>query len=103
MIRPGTEIIEKFNGVHNFMNWQKPILTDSGGYQIMSLSKFRKIDKDLGAVFKSHIDGKKIILSPEKSIKIQKSLNSDILMVLDECPSLTKDKNKLSNAIRNIH
>ena len=92
MIRPGTEIIEKFNGVHNFMNWQKPILTDSGGYQIMSLSKFRKIDKDLGAVFKSHIDGKKIILSPEKSIKIQKSLNSDILMVLDECPSLTKDK-----------
>ena len=92
MIRPGTEIIEKFNGVHNFMNWQKPILTDSGGYQIMSLSKFRKIDKDLGAIFKSHIDGKKIILSPEKSIKIQKSLNSDILMVLDECPSLTKDK-----------
>ena len=99
MIRPGTEIIEKFNGVHNFMNWQKPILTDSGGYQIMSLSKFRKIDKDLGAIFKSHIDGKKIILSPEKSIKIQKSLNSDILMVLDECPSLTKDKTKLSNAI----
>ena len=99
MIRPGTEIIEKFNGVHNFMNWQKPILTDSGGYQIMSLSKFRKIDKELGAVFNSHIDGKKIILSPEKSIKIQKSLNSDILMVLDECPSLTNDKKKLSSAI----
>ena len=79
------------------MNWNKPILTDSGGYQIMSLSKFNKIDKDIGAIFKSHIDGKKIILSPEKSIQVQKAINSDILMVLDECPKLTKIKKILSS------
>ena len=81
------------------MNWNKPILTDSGGYQIMSLSKFNKIDIKIGAIFKSHLDGKKIILSPEKSIQVQKAINSDIIMVLDECPKLTKDKKILSNAI----
>ena len=99
LLRPGIELIKKFNGLHNFINWNKPILTDSGGYQIMSLSKFNKIDKKLGAIFKSHLDGKKIILSPEKSIQVQKVINSDIIMVLDECPKLTKDKKILSNAI----
>ena len=99
LLRPGIEILKKFNGLHDFMNWKKPILTDSGGYQIMSLSKFNKIDKDLGAIFKSHIDGKKIILSPEKSIQTQKHINSDIMMVLDECPKLTNDKKTLSSAI----
>ena len=99
LLRPGIEILKKFNGLQNFMNWQKPILTDSGGYQIMSLSNLNKIDKDIGAIFKSHIDGKKIILSPEKSIQVQKSINSDIIMVLDECPKLTKDKKVLSNTI----
>ena len=99
MIRPGTEILNKFDGLHNFMNWQKPILTDSGGFQIMSLAKLNKIDINVGAVFSSHIDGKKFVLSPEKSIQIQKSINSDILMVLDECPSLTKDRDKLISAI----
>ena len=99
LLRPGIEILNKFNGLHNFMNWKKPILTDSGGYQIMSLSKFNKIDLKIGAIFKSHLDGKKIILSPEKSIQVQKSINSDIIMVLDECPKLTKDKKILSNAI----
>ena len=99
MIRPGTEILGQFNGLHNFMNWKKPILTDSGGFQIMSLSKFNKIDINIGAVFSSHIGGKKFVLSPEKSIQIQKSINSDILMVLDECPKLTTDKNRLINAI----
>ena len=99
MLRPGTKVLDKFNGLHKFMNWDKPILTDSGGFQIMSLSNFNKIDKNLGAIFKSHIDGKKIILSPEKSIQIQKSINSDILMVLDECPKLTNDKKLLKNAI----
>tara|TARA_B100000795_G_scaffold264502_1_gene245078 strand:- start:691 stop:1803 length:1113 start_codon:yes stop_codon:yes gene_type:complete len=99
MIRPGTEILEKFGGLHNFMNWQKPILTDSGGFQIMSLAKLNKIDINIGAVFSSHIDGKKFVLSPEKSIQIQKAINSDILMVLDECPSLTNDKDKLISAI----
>ena len=62
-LRPGLEILQKFNGLHKYMNWHKPILTDSGGYQIMSLSKFNKIDYKIGAIFKSHLDGKKIILS----------------------------------------
>ena len=75
LLRPGIEVLKKFNGLHNFMNWKKPILTDSGGYQIMSLSKFNKIDKKIGAIFSSHLDGKKIILSPEKSIQVQKSIN----------------------------
>jgi queuine tRNA-ribosyltransferase len=99
MIRPGIEVLDKFNGLHNFMNWQKPILTDSGGFQIMSLAKLNKIDINIGAIFSSHIDGKKFVLSPEKSIQIQKSINSDILMVLDECPRLTNDKDKLTSAI----
>ena len=99
LLRPGTEILKEFNGLHRFMNWHKPILTDSGGYQIMSLSNLNKIDKNIGAVFKSHIDGKKIILSPEKSIQVQKAINSDIIMVLDECPKLTEDKKIISQAI----
>ena len=99
LLRPGIEILKKFNGLHKFMNWNKPILTDSGGYQIMSLSKLNKIDFKIGAIFNSHIDGKRIILSPEKSIQVQKFINSDIIMVLDECPKLTSDKKILSNAI----
>ena len=99
MIRPGTNTLDLFGGLHNFMNWQKPILTDSGGFQIMSLAKLNKIDINIGAIFSSHLDGKKFILSPEKSIQIQKSINSDILMVLDECPKLTSDKEKLISAI----
>ena len=99
LLRPGVEILNEFNGLHKFMNWDKPILTDSGGYQIMSLSKFNKIDLKIGAIFNSHIDGKKIILSPEKSIQVQKSINSDIIMVLDECPKMTSDKKILSSAI----
>ena len=99
MLRPGIEVMKEFKGLHNFMNWQKPILTDSGGFQIMSLAKFNKIDKKLGAVFQSHIDGSKFILSPEKCIKIQKDIDSDIMMVLDECPKLTHDKKILINAI----
>ena len=98
-LRPGIKVIKKFGGLHNFMNWNKPILTDSGGFQIMSLAKFTKIDKKEGAIFSSHIDGKKFLLSPEKSIQIQKNLNSDILMVLDECPKLTNDKKVISKAI----
>ena len=66
MLRPGIEILKKFNGLHNFMNWQKPILTDSGGYQIMSLSKFNKTDLKIGAIFKSHIDGKNYFKSRKK-------------------------------------
>ena len=99
LLRPGIETLNKFNGLHTYMNWNNPILTDSGGYQIMSLSKFNKIDFEIGAIFKSHLDGKKIILSPEKSIQVQKSINSNIIMVLDECPKLTADKKILSGAI----
>ncbi len=98
-LRPGTEILNQFGGLHKYMNWHKPILTDSGGFQIMSLSKFTKIDRDKGAFFSSHIDGQKFLLSPEKSIEIQKKINSDILMVLDECPKLTENKKIISNAI----
>ena len=100
LLRPGIEVLNKFNGLHLYMNWDKPILTDSGGYQIMSLSKFNKIDLKMGAIFKSHLDGKKIILSPEKSIQVQKSINSDIIMVLDECPALTNNREKLISAIQ---
>ena len=99
MIRPGTDTLDLFGGLHNYMNWQKPILTDSGGFQIMSLAKLNKIDINIGAVFSSHLDGKKFVLSPEKSIQIQKSINSDILMVLDECPKLTHEEEKLNDAI----
>ena len=99
MIRPGVKRIKRVGGLHNFMNCKLPILTDSGGFQIMSLSKFVKIDERDGAIFNSHIDGKKFILSPEESIKIQKDLNSDIVMVLDECPKLTSDKQRLSKSI----
>jgi len=86
MLRPGTERIKSVGGLHQFMNCSLPILTDSGGFQVMSLSKLNRIDREKGAIFKSHIDGKKFVLSPEESIKIQKELNSDIVMVMDECP-----------------
>ena len=91
MLRPGVERIKSVGGLHQFMNCSLPILTDSGGFQVMSLSKLNKVDREKGAIFKSHIDGKKYILSPEESIRIQKSLNSDILMVMDECPKKTND------------
>ncbi len=99
MIRPGEDRIKRAGGLHKFMNCKIPILTDSGGYQIMSLSKLNKIDKEKGAIFNSHIDGKKFILSPEQSIKIQKKLNSDIVMVLDECPKKTLDYQTILNAV----
>jgi len=91
MLRPGVNRVKSAGGLHSFMNCSLPILTDSGGFQVMSLSKFNKVDKEKGAIFNSHIDGKKIILSPEESIKIQKGLNSDILMVMDECQKKSKD------------
>ena len=103
MIRPGVSRIRRVGGLHKFMNCSLPILTDSGGFQIMSLSKLVKIDKMKGAIFNSHIDGKKFILTPEESIRIQKDLNSDIVMVLDECPRLTKDKDVLSKSLKLSH
>ncbi len=91
MIRPGVERIQSSGGLHKFMNCELPILTDSGGFQVMSLSKLNKIDKEKGAIFNSHVDGKKFILSPEESIRIQLGLNSDIVMIMDECPKKTDD------------
>ena len=91
MIRPGVERIKRAGGLHNFMNCTLPILTDSGGFQVMSLSKLNKIDREKGAIFNSHIDGKKFYLSPEESIRIQLGLNSDIVMIMDECPKKSND------------
>ena len=99
MIRPGVDRIKSVGGLHDFMNCKLPILTDSGGFQVMSLSKFNKVDKEKGAIFQSHIDGKKFILSPEESIKIQKSLNSDIVMVMDECPKNTNDYDRIKESM----
>ena len=91
MIRPGVERIQNAGGLHSFMNCDLPILTDSGGFQVMSLSKLNKIDREKGAIFNSHVDGKKFYLSPEESIKIQLGLNSDVVMIMDECPKKTDD------------
>ncbi len=95
MIRPGLDRIKNIGGLHEFMNCKIPILTDSGGYQVMSLSKLNKIDREKGAIFQSHIDGETFILSPEESIRIQKGLNSDIVMVMDECPRKNINYNEI--------
>ena len=84
MLRPGADLVEKMGGLHKFMNWHKPILTDSGGFQVMSLKGLRKLNED-GVKFKSHVDGKEFFLSPEESIKIQHKLDSNITMCFDEC------------------
>lgn len=96
-LRPGEDIIKMHGGLHKFMNWKNPILTDSGGFQIFSLSKFCKSNKD-GVIFQNHINGKKFFLTPEISIKMQLSLNSDIIMVFDECIAYNQniEKTRLS-------
>ncbi len=99
MIRPGVERIQRLGGLHKFMNCDLPILTDSGGFQVMSLSKLNKIDREKGAIFNSHVDGKKFYLSPEESIRIQLGLNSDILMIMDECPKKTEDYNLIKKSM----
>ena len=98
-LRPGTEILEKFQGLHNFMNWDKAILTDSGGFQIYSLANLRKID-DMGVEFKSHLDGSMHYFSPEKIIDIQRSIGSDIMMVLDVCPAADAEIDEHKNAVK---
>ncbi len=99
MIRPGVERIQLAGGLHNFMNCDLPILTDSGGFQVMSLSKLNKIDREKGAIFNSHVDGKKFFLSPEESIRIQLGLNSDIVMSMDECPKKSDDYNLIKKSM----
>jgi len=84
MLRPGAEVIERFGGLHNFMGWQKPILTDSGGFQVFSLSDMNKVGES-GVAFRSPVNGDKILLTPERAMEIQQSLNSDIAMIFDEC------------------
>src|SRR6202166_4790185 len=86
MLRPGAERIARLGGLHRFMGWKGPILTDSGGYQVMSLAQLRKISEE-GVAFRSHIDGAEEFLSPERAMNIQRQLGSDIQMVLDECPA----------------
>ena len=99
MLRPGVERIQALGGLHDFMNCKLPILTDSGGFQVMSLSKLNKVDKEKGVIFQSHVDGKKFILDPEESIRVQKELNSDIVMVMDECPKKTNDYKKIEDSM----
>ena len=99
MIRPGVDRIKNAGGLHKFMNCDLPILTDSGGFQVMSLSKLNKIDREKGAIFNSHVDGKKFYLSPEESIRIQLGLNSDIVMIMDECPKKSLDYELIRNSM----
>jgi queuine tRNA-ribosyltransferase len=98
MLRPGVERIKQAGGLHNFMNCPMPILTDSGGFQVMSLSKISKVTED-GVEFNSHIDGKKFFLTPEDSIQVQLDLNSDIVMVFDECPKYSAEKDKIKKSM----
>ncbi len=98
-LRPGDDIIAEMGGLHRFNGWNKPILTDSGGFQVFSLADVRKIT-DEGAKFRSHIDGKHLELTPEKAIRIQENLGSDIAMVLDECPPSDASPEKMRDAVR---
>lgn len=97
-LRPGHELIEKMGGLHNFMSWDRPILTDSGGYQVFSLSQMNKVTEE-GVRFQSHIDGSYHMLSPEKSMEIQRALGSDIVMLFDECPELPATKERLRESM----
>ncbi|WP_281982388.1 tRNA guanosine(34) transglycosylase Tgt [Thalassorhabdomicrobium marinisediminis] len=99
MLRPGAERIANLGGLHRFMNWDRPILTDSGGFQVMSLSELRKLTEK-GVTFRSHIDGSKHFLSPETSMEIQRLLGSDIVMCFDECPALPADRKRLEESMR---
>lgn len=97
-LRPGHELIEKMGGLHQWMSWDRPILTDSGGYQVFSLSDLNKVSEE-GVRFQSHIDGSYHMLSPEKSMEIQKALGSDIVMIFDECPKLPASKETLRHSM----
>ena len=98
-LRPGMDIIERAGGLHKFNTWDKPILTDSGGFQVFSLSENRKL-KEEGAAFRSHIDGSKHLFTPEKVVDIQRSIGSDIMMALDECPPGTSDYQYAEKSLR---
>lgn len=97
-VRPGDEIVKKLGGLHRFMNWDRPILTDSGGFQVFSLASLRKIREE-GVYFQSHIDGRKIFMGPEESMQIQSNLASTIAMAFDECPSSVADRTYVQNSV----
>ncbi len=97
-VRPGDEIVKELGGLHKFMSWNKPILTDSGGFQVFSLSGLRKI-KEEGVYFQSHVDGRKIFMGPEESMQIQSNLASTIAMAFDECPSSKADRNYVQASV----
>ena len=97
-VRTGDKLIKEFGGLHKFMNWDRPILTDSGGFQVFSLAKMRKI-KEEGVYFNSHIDGRKIFMGPEESMQIQSNLGSTIAMAFDECPSSVADRKYVENSV----
>ena len=97
-VRPGDDVVRKLGGLHKFMNWDKPILTDSGGFQVFSLASLRKI-KEEGVHFNSHIDGRKIFMGPEESMQIQSNLASTIAMAFDECPSSVADRKYIVNSV----
>ncbi len=99
MLRPTAERIARLGGLHTFMNWDKPILTDSGGYQVMSLADLRKLTEN-GVTFKSHIDGSKHEITPERSMEIQALLGSDIIMCFDECPALPADRTRIAESMQ---
>jgi len=99
MLRPTAERIDRLGGLHKFMNWERPILTDSGGFQVMSLASLRKLTEE-GVTFKSHIDGSKHALTPERSMEIQRLLGSDIVMAFDECPALPADRDRIADSMR---
>ncbi|WCR12321.1 tRNA guanosine(34) transglycosylase Tgt [Paracoccus stylophorae] len=99
MLRPGAERIARLGGLHRFMNWDRPILTDSGGFQVMSLGPLRKLTED-GVTFASHIDGSKHHLTPERSMQIQRLLGSDIVMAFDECPALPATEDEVARSMR---
>ena len=99
MLRPTAERIDRLGGLHKFMNWERPILTDSGGFQVMSLAGLRKLTEN-GVTFKSHIDGSKHELTPERSMEIQRLLGSDIVMCFDECPALPADRDRIAESMR---
>ncbi len=98
-LRPGHEIVEKLGGIHRFMNWNRPVLTDSGGYQVYSLAKLRKITEE-GVTFQSHIDGSSHFIGPRESMAIQKALGSDIVMAFDECAPYPSDFEYVQNSVR---
>ena len=98
MLRPGAERIARLGGLHKFSGWERPILTDSGGFQVMSLSKLRKITEE-GVKFRSHVDGSEHFLSPERAMEIQRLLGSDIQMVLDECPALPAARGEIEKSL----